>query len=162
MARHFEAGEIIALPVQAYSDLRPTLRSGDLLFASGEYTVSRLIRHFTHSPWSHVGTIFALEDIGRVLLLESVEDFGVRLVPVSKYLNDYDNDDRPYQGKIVIARPDGVTGGQVKQLAEFGADELGRPYDREEIAVIAARIALHRGGDQPNGAKRTYICSELV
>jgi hypothetical protein len=135
------------------------LRSGDLFFASGDYLISQAIRTFTKSPWSHVGLIFMLPEFDRVLLLESVEDTGVRFAPVSKYLEDYKNG-KPYDGYLVFARMNRVTPDWVVKMADFGCDELTRPYDEAEIAEIAARIALGIGRKQ--SGSHAYICSELV
>src|SRR4051812_3592688 len=51
MASHMELKEIKALPAMPYQDLRDDLQSGDLLFASGDYLISRTIQQFTGSPW---------------------------------------------------------------------------------------------------------------
>jgi hypothetical protein len=85
MATHIDSKEIKALPVIPYPDLRAQLKSGDLMFASGDYLVSQAIQEVTASPWSHVGIVFYLQNIDRMLLLESVEDMGVRFAPLSKY-----------------------------------------------------------------------------
>lgn len=103
MASHMESREIKALDVKPYEELRAGIRSGDLMFVSGDYLVSKTIQHFTDSPWSHVGILLRLGDIDRVLLLESVDDMGVRFAPLSKYLRDYENG-QPYGGRIVLAR----------------------------------------------------------
>lgn len=158
MADHMEARDIKSLDVLNYEDLRAGIRSGDLMFASGDYLVSKTIQQVTDSPWSHVGILLRFDRLDRVLLLESVEDMGVRLVPLSKYLVDYDNG-KPYRGRVVLARCGGVSKGGIEELARFGIDELTRPYDREEIAAIVARIALGLGRRRQN---RAYICSELV
>src|SRR5215212_8685995 len=63
MANHINDAEIQALSVTPYDALRDTLKSGDLLFASGEYLVSKAIQSVTRSPWSHVGIIFHLDSI---------------------------------------------------------------------------------------------------
>ncbi len=158
MAAHIGSSEIKALSVVAYKDLRNTLRSGDLLFASGDYLVSKAIQKVSDSPWSHVGIIIKLNDLDRVLLLESVEDMGVRLVPLSKYLTDYE-DGKPYRGRVVVGRCKGVDKQIVDGLTTFGIDELTRPYDKDEIAKILARVVLGIGKKERD---REYICSELV
>ncbi len=158
MAAHIENKEIKALPVVAYADLRTTLKSGDLFFTSGDYLISKAIQKMTGSPWSHVGIILRLDSIDRVLLLESVEDTGVRFAPLSKYLRDYENG-RPYKGRAVISRCSDVTAGTVASLTSFGIDELTQPYDKDEIAKIMARITLGIGRKKRD---REYICSELV
>lgn len=158
MAQHVDITQVKSLDVVSYASMRASLRSGDLFFASGDYLVSEAIEHVTDSPWSHVGIVFVLPTINRVLLLESVEDMGVRLAPLSKYLSDYDSGS-PYDGRIVLARYDQLADSAVAQLAAFGLNELTRPYDKEEIARILARIVLGRGKVVKN---REYICSELV
>lgn len=157
MANHVKSASNVA-PVKSYTALRPHLRSGDLFFCSGQYLVSRAIRKMTGSPWSHVGIIIRAPKIDRVLLLESVEDMGVRFAPLSKYLDDYDNS-RPYRGDMVVARVGGLKQADIPKVAEFGVDELTRPYDKDEIAKIVARIALGLGRQERD---REYICSELV
>lgn len=158
MAEHIEAEDIEKMPIAGYREIRAKLRSGDILFASGNYLVSEAIRTVTNSPWSHAGIVFRMNSIERILLLESVEDMGVRFVPLSKYLSDYENK-QPYQGRIVLARCGDLTPSAVTALAKFGISELTRPYDKDEIAKIIARIALGYGRKERD---REYICSELV
>ncbi|MCE3255472.1 MAG: hypothetical protein K0R25_966 [Rickettsiaceae bacterium] len=158
MAAKIESKQIKALPVIPYQQLRSTLKSGDLFFTSGDYLVSKAIRKVTDSSWSHVGIIFRIDAIDRVLLLESVEDMGVRFAPLSKYLSDYERN-KPYKGQAVVARCNNVNSNVVNKAAQFGTDELTRPYDKDEIAKILARITLGIGKKEND---REYICSELV
>jgi uncharacterized protein YycO len=158
MADIISDDDLDALSITKYDTLRPDLRSGDLFFASGNYWVSRAIRFGTDSVWSHVGILFVLPNIDRLLLLESVEDAGVRFAPLSKYLVDYEKG-KPYDGRIAVARSKWVTKAKTDDLARFGTDELARPYDNDEIGRIIARIALGEGKPKKD---RAYICSELV
>ena len=87
-----------------YDQFRPKIKSGDLLFCSGSGVFSRMIQEVTKSTWSHVGFVMRLDTIDRVMVLESLEPLGVRTVPLSKYLNDYDSRGNPYPGGIAIAR----------------------------------------------------------
>jgi hypothetical protein len=161
VAESLTVAQVRALPKTSYDEVRPRLRSGDLLFTSGDYALSRLIQVGTNSAWSHVGIIIRIKEINRVLLLESVEDMGVRFAPLSKYLEDYDGE--PYRGRIVIARMKGLVVRSLIPGAQFGVDMLTRPYDKEEIARITARIGLGALGIRQKPAKNgTYICSELV
>jgi uncharacterized protein YycO len=159
MADHLDEAQVSALPVLNYADLRPELTSGDLFFCDGNYLLSKTIQQFTSSPWSHVGIILVAQHIDRVFLLESVEDVGVRLAPVSKYLTDYEND-QPYDGRLVFGRTTAATPDTALTLARFGCDQLTLPYDKEEIAHIVARIVLGIGRREADG--KSYICSELV
>jgi len=158
MAEVVTRREIGKLPVTPYARIRKELETGDLLFASGNYVISKLIRKFTKSPWSHVGIIFPVKSPGGALLLESVEDKGVNFLPIGRYLNDYHRG-RPYNGPLVIARVRDLKNKNYKELANFGIRELARPYDRDEIAKIVARIIADRGKKKRDNE---YICSELV
>lgn len=158
MADPITRKELKAMGGVPYDDLRTQLRSGDLLFCSGDYMVSKMIQHFTDSPWSHVGIILRVDAIDRLLLLESVEDMGVRFAPLSKYLDNYENG-KGYKGQLAVARHAGVKKDHIAELAGFGCDELTRPYDKDEIGKIAARISLGIGRREQD---REYICSELV
>ncbi|HEY8605950.1 MAG TPA: YiiX/YebB-like N1pC/P60 family cysteine hydrolase [Noviherbaspirillum sp.] len=146
------------LPRRKYEDMRNEMRTGDIVFTSGNYPVSRVIRHFSGSLFSHVGFVFPWNK--RVLLVESVEDDGVRAVPLSQYVHDYECCGKPYDGRIFLARhrrPFSET--DAEQLLGIAADKLNRKYDKEEIGRILARVTLGIGKPGQNDA---YICSEFV
>jgi hypothetical protein len=163
-----------------YKKFRDEIRSGDLLLCSGSAWFSKMIQKSTKSVWSHVGFVMRLERIDRVMVLESVESQGVRTVPLSKYLKDYDNEGHPYPGGLVLARHKGfkhkdfegkVAEKKLQKFAEFAVDLFGYPYDKDEIAKIAIRIAtswlpfskkkeLERIKELKRD--REYICSEYV
>lgn len=143
-----------------YEQVRETLRTGDIVFCSGTYFFSGLIRWFTKSSWSHCGIIYRDDNLGRVFVLESETLIGVRLAPLSKYLRDYHGRNKPYRGRILIGRLDpGPSSEDVKKAISFGMDELTKPYDNFEILRIAIRILFKMGR---RNRDRKYICSELV
>ncbi|HRD93495.1 MAG TPA: YiiX/YebB-like N1pC/P60 family cysteine hydrolase [Accumulibacter sp.] len=151
---------VAKLPILDYDEARDQLRTGDIVFCSGTYLFSRTIQWFTRSVWSHVGIIYRDDNLLRIFVLESETAIGVRLVPLSKYLRDYHGRNKPYKGRILIARitpePDDE---KLKAVISFGMDELTRPYDNWEIFRIAMRILFRRGRKNRD---RKYICSELV
>ena len=141
-----------------YEDVRDTLRTGDLFFAAGNYPLSRMIEHFSGSMFSHVGLLFTWK--GRVLLLESVEDDGVRIIPISQYVHDYEGTACGYDGRLFVGRYTGkLNQGKLDALLGAAVDVLNRKYDRDEIGAILARITLGVGHHTDNNA---YICSEFV
>ncbi len=158
-------------PAVDYAQFRSRIASGDLLLCSGSGIFSRMIQAGTSSAWSHVGFVMRLDAIDRVMVLESVEPLGVRTVPLSKYLTDYDSEDNPYPGGFVIARHDDfeakATQAKLRKFGQFAVNLFGYPYDKDEIAKIAARIVA---GFLPFSAAdkkalkrdREYICSEYV
>jgi len=154
-----------------YTAFRSNIQSGDLLLCSGSAVFSKMIQAATKSVWSHVGFVMRLDAIDRVMVLESVEPLGVRTVPLSKYLTDYDSEGNPYPGGLVIARHADfsakATEAKLSKFGQFAVDLFGYPYDRGEIAKIAARIAasfLPFSSTDRKALKRDkeYICSEYV
>lgn len=146
------------LPVQRYLDVRGQIQNLDLLFAAGNYPISRMIEYVTNSMFSHVAFVFHWNS--RVLLFESVEDKGVRIGPLSQYVSDYENSGSGYNGRLFIARYDTVYDpNKCAEMLGDAADLLNRKYDQEEIARILARITMRLGNHSDNN---TYICSEFV
>lgn len=143
-----------------YLSIRDELKTGDLIFCSGDYTFSKLIEGLTKSVWSHVGMIYKDETLGRILVLESEKMYGVRLAPLSKYVKDYHGKNKPYKGQIAIAKLQPLPDTQVMNNAiSFGLDELTKPYDNSEIIRIALRILFQIGKRKRD---KKYVCSELV
>jgi hypothetical protein len=146
------------LGLSRYDDIRAEMRTGDLLFCAGNYALSRIIEHFSDSMFSHVGLVFCWNE--RVLVFESVEDDGVRLVPLSHYVRDYENSGAAYDGRLFVGRHgDPIDAERVSAMLGRAADELNRRYDKEEMLSILARITIGLGKHVEDDA---YICSEFV
>jgi Permuted papain-like amidase enzyme, YaeF/YiiX, C92 family len=143
-----------------YQKIRDHLQTGNIFFSSGSYTFSGVIQKLTKSTWSHVAVIYKDEALNRVLVLEAEPFVGIRLIPLSKYLKDYKDKNRPYKGQIVIANlKDNLLKENLNKGISFGLDELARPYDNFEIIRIMVRILFKISKREKN---RNYICSELV
>lgn len=145
----------------SYHELSQVVHSGDILFYSGEDEVSKLIRWATNSMWSHVGILIKLDVLNRILLLESVENVGVRLIPLSKYIKNIEREEEEedFFARLVIARHCSMDDRKIQTMLNFGIDQITRPYDREEIQRIMIRIAKGEGKAERDKA---YMCSELV
>jgi Permuted papain-like amidase enzyme, YaeF/YiiX, C92 family len=160
MAHSLTKETLEILPPRKYKMIRDEIKTGDLVFCSGNYLFSGLIQKFTKSVWSHVGIIYRDQQLDRILILESEKLIGVRLAPFSKYLKDYHGKNKPYKGKIVLARVLPELSETInKKAISFGMDELTKPYDNFEIFRIAIRTIFKIGRKEQN---RNYICSELV
>ena len=152
----------------AYEDIRSELADGDLLLCSGEYMFSKIIQKATKSPWSHVAFILRLESIDRVMVLESIEDRGVRTIPLSEYVRNFEGTNAGYKGRVAIGRHSDfsshVTQERLRKLAQFAVDRFSFPYDQDEISRITARIVGYALGFKHSEVKRDneYICSEYV
>jgi hypothetical protein len=160
MARPLTKKELKELPVINYEKIRDHLKTGHIFFTSGSYAFSGIIQRLTKSVWSHVAIIYKDEELGRVLVLEAEPRIGIRLIPISKYIRDYNGKKRPYKGQIVLAKLNiEVEKERFNRGISFGLDALTRPYDNWEIIRIMLRILFRKGRREKN---RSYICSELV
>lgn len=111
-----------ALPQVRYLELRHRIHNGDLLFCGGNFAFSKMIRYFSgRSKVSHVGIVYWWKE--RLMVLESVETDGVRMVPFSQYVSNYENSGKPYNGRLYLARD----------------QRLHIPPESEEIAASAMR-----------------------
>ncbi len=155
-----EKKQLKEMPVIPYEKIRDHVKTGQIFFSSGSYAFSGVIQKLTKSVWSHVAVIYKDEELGRVLVLEAEPAVGIRLIPLSKYLNDYKDKRRPYKGQIAIANLNiDLEKEKLNRGISFGLDELARPYDNFEIVRIMMRILFHISKREKN---RNYICSELV
>ncbi len=160
MAAPITPKQLAEIPKLDYKNIRPLLKTGDIVFCSGGYFFSKIIQKLTQSTWSHCGIIYKDNELDRVLILESETLIGVRLIPVTKYLKDYKEKHRPYKGKIIIASLEQeLKVLNIKEGISFGLDQLAQPYDNWEIFRILLRIVFKKGKRERN---RNYICSELV
>jgi len=166
-----ETDKFPTCPVTDYDrDVRAKLENGDVLICSGSGIFSAMIQQATGSVWSHVGIILRLDSIDRVMLLESVEPIGVRTVRLSKYLKDYGNDGNAYPGGLAIIRHkqfEKAAKKKLNELAKYAVDCFGYPYDKDEIAKIAARIMASKIPFTKKQMKKIvpdkeFICSEYV
>jgi hypothetical protein len=157
------------LPPLDYPSIRALVRTGDLLLCSGRQAFSHAIRWATNSPFSHIAMLVRLEEIDRVMVLESIEKIGVRAVPFRRFLAGNGRKPKPFPGRIVIARhadfADKATPERLAKMGEFAADRLGAPFSSGEIAKIAMRIAASGLGMKlprqllPDDE---FICSEYL
>ena len=153
------------LPSKYYNDLRHEIRSGDILLCSGNSAFSTLIQKATGSIWSHVGFVLRVDAIERIMVLESVESIGVRTVPLSNYVRDYNASGKGYDGRVMLARHEDVREKNIVKLSRSAVDLLGYPYRTEEIIHIAARLGMHTLGFLTGSRfrkQRAFICSEYA
>ena len=157
--------EFPKLPTKHYKELRHDIHSGDILLCSGSSIFSTLIQKATKSIWSHVGFILRVDAIDRIMVLESVESIGVRTIPLSNYVRDYNASGKGYPGRLMLARHHDVKEENIPKLSRSAVDFLGYPYRTEEIVHIAARLSLNALGFPPHSIddkQRAFICSEYA
>ena len=160
------------VPTGKYEDMRGSIVDGDLIFCGGEYAFSKVIRYLSgRSKVSHVGIVYWWN--GRLMILESVEPDGVRIVPVSQYINNYENSGMPYNGRIFLARDRrlhvmpkraGATVGDVRQrmvqiVLKTAADLLNRESSIKDVLQFFVQGCTGRLKHVDN---EQFLCSEFV
>jgi hypothetical protein len=163
--------EFMAMTPQPYSQVREQLMTGDILLFSSVGGFSSVIEEATDSLWSHAGLVWRVGEPGldRVLILESIENIGIRAVAASSRFNGTPAAPRPYAGHLLVARhrrlPQPAPAATVVAMTRFGIDHLGYPYNAAELVRIASRITLGLLGISLGGEVKpttAYICSEFV
>lgn len=150
---------IIQVP---YEQAVESIQTGDLLFCSGTYLISEFIKKTSDSFVSHVAFLF--EWHGRILVFESVEDAGVRIIPLLHYVTNYENTGKKYKGALYAARHETLIDSSfdrsiLQNMIGKAIDSLNRNYDQAELIRILTRIKLGIGRHKEN---EEYICSEFV
>ncbi len=158
-----------AMPQVAYADARPNLRTGDILLFNSVALGSRLIEFGTHSLWSHSAFVWVLSDVNRVMLLESMDTVGVRVMPMSTRIDGCAALPTPFPGKLLVLRhqlfPAPPDPAKLTAMTQFALDRVGFPYSFQELHQISLRIALGMAGVVLPGRldpKNQFICSEYV
>ena len=153
------------IPLLPYAEVRQVIRSGDLLLCSGSSAMSRMIQAATGSRFSHVAFIMRLDQLDRLLVLESVETRGIRAGTLRAYVEDYNGTGEPYPGTLTIARHLQMNldeSDHWRHVSTTAIDLLNYPYGTLDIMDITARIVGAKLGMAPRPPRtdRTYICSE--
>jgi hypothetical protein len=131
--------ERLEAPRQVYEQ-RTIIRKGDVVLIEGRSEISRIIKLFTNSSWSHSALYVGDElikkdrlskekyqmefgsDAGR-LLIEAEMGKGVTMAPLRKY-QDYN---------IRICRPYGILPRDLESVIQTTISNLGKHYDKQNI-----------------------------
>ena len=151
-----------------YEDLRPELKTGDIVLFSGKSAVSNLIKLFSGGKWSHVGMVLVLDEFQKAVLLwesttlSNIPDVetkaqtkGVQLVPLSQRLSSYVGDVTVRK----LSKP--VSNNMQKRLAACRKDLSRKPYERGEMELLKAAYD-GIGGASSGEDLSSLFCSELV
>jgi|GEM_PF-2671579 hypothetical protein len=162
---------LIAFPdldMQAYAGFRNELRTGDLLFASGQRAFSRMVQQASQCCWDHVALIWRLEPFDRLMVLESHEHHGVRVLPLSRFVRSYEGGTRGFEGRLAVARhrrfAECASSDALRQMADYAWSALGQPASRERSEVLIARVfspALHLHC-RPEAGELCWLSAEFV
>lgn len=147
-----------------YDEVRPSIKTGDILLFSGRGPTSDIIKLGTRSPWSHVGLAVKVEGWDILLSLESttlskVADLdtgkglkGVQTVGLASRIRGYD-------GVVAVrhlVRP--LTPEQEFRLAEYRLKTRGVPYEENKLGMVKAALGLPQ--DHTPEDEASLFCSE--
>lgn len=155
------------LASENYDAVRATVNTGDLLFCSGTNLISRIIQRVSGSPYSHVALVVRMRSIDRLLLLEAEWPYGVRVVPLSSYLKDWNGSGKPYPGHLLIARHARLEHREEEISSIFLSelvDILGHPYSLRRLLRLGLREIAELAGLRFSKlrANKSTVCSEYV
>lgn len=100
----------------AYSELKDTLKTGDVVLFSGRYHTSKIVEKLENSMWSHCGLVMRLEGCDEPILYEAtalvnLEDkmhhdhiTGPKIVDLYERLKTYGQDVVPYEPPVYAVR----------------------------------------------------------
>ena len=138
-----------------YKEIRPELRTGDIVLFRGRGVASLVIRwfcslcRFKFTMYSHVGMV--VRGRNRVLLFEAVPP-KVRHVALSDALEKYDGDVyiRQLRGQRTLK--------MLGDIRYFMHKQQGVPYEKDLLEFMGAATPLHVG----KADNSDWFCSELV
>ncbi|HZO37866.1 MAG TPA: YiiX/YebB-like N1pC/P60 family cysteine hydrolase [Methylomirabilota bacterium] len=151
-----------------YNDMRPQLKTGDIVLFSGKSAVSNIIKLFSGGKWSHVGMVVIMEEFDRMVLLwesttlSNIPDIetrtatkGVQLVPMSQRITTY-------EGEVTIRLLNkAISDAMNQKLAEVRKELSRKPYERSQIELLKAAYD-GIGGASSGEDLSSLFCSELV
>lgn len=152
---------------KSYKEIRPDLKTGDIVLFSGKGVFSKVIKLASKSKWSHVGMIVKVEGWDFVLLWESTtlntaHDIdagkrrkGVQIVALSQRLDKY-------KGEIGVRHLNGVelNSDDITKLQELRLEVMHRPYERNMVELVGS--VLGSVFNIAGGSLGSLFCSELV
>jgi len=121
-----------------YSDIRESIRTGDLIAFRPSSFIGRIITHVTGGSWSHVAIAIWLDE--RLFILEAKEFRGVQIRAMSE-VGDFD--------WIPILKPPFS-----QEMRNYSMSRLGKPYSYAD--------ALRAGFGLKFNKKNGDICSEYA
>jgi hypothetical protein len=144
-----------------YSEIRPKLKTGDIILFSGKGGASQWIKwfcslfnHFKKTKYSHIGML-VVESNWVTLFESTLQDAakGVQLVPFSHVVKTYNG--RLFVRQICPALDDV----QTLDLFRFIRSNIGKPYEKHIIELMRSVIDIlpsQRENDTD------FFCSELM
>lgn len=162
-----------------FERIRYEIRPGDVLLVEGRNRISRFIKRFTQSPWSHaslyIGRLYDIDDpelrhkvrehfsgsSDSQLTIESMIGKGTIVTPLSFYRHDH----------LRICRPQGLSREDAQEIIRYAVSRLGGKYNIRHVFDLC-RFMVPWGGYfrrwhsvlfDSKGSQALYdICSSMI
>lgn len=165
----------VSLPLFDFDQVCQSLRPGDVLLVEGRSRVGTIIRHITHSPWTHaalyIGRISEIQvpELRRrvlqeyrgpfhaPLMVESLLGEGTIIAPVAKYQTNH----------LRVCRPVGLAEADRWEVISQLVNRIGTRYDTREL-LESARLHLLPGRPPSYFRRKVHkgesgnICSSML
>ncbi len=157
--------------------LKRHIRKGDVLLVEGDQRISAIIKHLTHSSWSHAALYvgdelvrrggglrkLALEEFGdeaEHLLVEALME-GVSVSPLVKYVDK----------NVRVCRPHRLRSQHLRSILDEAVSSIGWGYDTQNVLDLARHMVLaalmpqryrHDAMQFGSGAATAVMCTSLI
>lgn len=144
-----------------YDEIRPTLKTGDIILFSSHTPVGGIIKLFSKSHWTHCGHVICFtEPFNFVALWEADVITGY------VYLTNLGARIKKYRGDVVVRHLEGIefSGEDMKTLRDIREDFKYREYEHVpfwQLLRAAFDDGTGFGKDQPEDLSE-FFCSELT
>jgi hypothetical protein len=157
--------------------LKRHIRKGDVLLVEGDQRISAIIKHLTHSSWSHAALYvgdelvrrggalrkLALEEFGdeaEHLLVEALME-GVIVSPLAKYVDK----------NVRVCRPHRLRNPHLRSILDEAVNSMGWGYDMRNVFDLARHMVMaalmpqryrHDAMQFGSGAATAVMCTSLI
>lgn len=138
-----------------YDDVRSQIKNGDVLMYQGRSLVSRLIRFFTRSRYSHAGLAVWWNE--RLMVMEAVGK-GVVVTPLSSNVQHY-------HGRVEwFTSTQEIPENERTRMIQVAQQELGKEYDSWKLVLFGLFILLGKSVEKRDRLRREQklFCSYYV
>jgi len=157
--------------------LKRHIRKGDVLLVEGDQRISAIIKHLTHSSWSHAALYVGDELVRRGgalrklaqeqfgdeadhLLVEALME-GVIVSPLAKYTDK----------NVRVCRPHRLRTQHLRSILDEAVSSIGWGYDMRNVAELARHMVMaalmpqryrHDAMQFGSGAATAVMCTSLI
>jgi hypothetical protein len=150
VAQHIDRVAGSGIPAVTRDEFWRAMRSGDLLFCSGQEQISRTIEGETGSPFSHVLQAWLPEGFRTWLTMESTIEHGVHIGKMDEYVGGYNGD-------LVLCRRPALKPADIVAIQERFLTIVDDAYNwKSEVGIAAHKLLAFLPVNNP---KAEYYCS---